>query len=294
MYLLVVIVRQSLYIQFQALPTVLQLDPVFFILSCLSLGLFSGLLGGMLGIGGGVIIVPALYLLYGSSDRFESPIMPVVAIATSLTCIIFTSASAAFAQYRRAMVLWDPAIKLLPALLIGSLLASFIIPSLPPALIKSAVAIFLALVAVVMATSWQPSPQLKFPGYLGASAVGLGAGFISGSAGIAGGNVIVPTLIFFNTPAHNATATSSFLGIPIALAGSLGYFWFAPEIINPELIGYVDQKAFICIVIGSVIAAPVGVKIAHSVSPALLKRVFGILLAAVSTKMIVDVLGLSN
>ena len=66
------------------------------------------------------------------------------------------------------------------------------------------------------------------------------------------------------------------------------------KIVNPELIGYVDQKAFICIVIGSVIAAPVGVKIAHSVSPALLKRVFGILLAAVSTKMIVDVLGLSN
>ena len=133
------------------------------------------------------------------------------------------------------------------------------------------------------ASSWSSLSR-----FFGSGLVGTSAGFVSGSAGIAGGNVIVPTLIFFNIPPHNATATSSFLGVPIALSGSLGYLFFSPQVTHPQLIGYVDTMAFISIISGSIIAAPIGVKIAHNISPPLLKKFFGGILILASTRMLID------
>ena len=264
------------------------MDPVFFISICLALGLFSGFIGGMLGIGGGIIIVPTLYLIYSTTNRFDDSNTLVVAIATSLSCIVFTSASAAFAQYRKKKVLWEIAIKLLPWLLAGSVLAAYVIPFVPILILKSGIAFFLMCVALIMISSWQPPAGRVFPGFFGSGLVGTSAGFVSGSAGIAGGNVIVPTLIFFNIPPHNATATSSFLGVPIALSGSLGYLFFSPQVTHPQLIGYVDTMAFISIISGSIIAAPTGVKIAHNISPPLLKKFFGGILILASTRMLID------
>ncbi len=244
----------------------------------------------MLGIGGGIIIVPTLYLVYNATNRFDDSSVLIVAIATSLSCIVFTSASAAYAQYRRKMVLWELVVKLLPWLLIGSVLASYLIPVVPTLVLKSAIAFFLISIAIVMISSWQPPAERFFPGYFGSGLIGTSAGFVAGSAGIAGGNVIVPTLIFFNIPPHNSTATSSFLGIPIALSASLGYLFFSPELTHPELIGYIDKKAFISIVLGSALAAPIGVKVAHKISPTLLKKIFGSMLILASSRMLIDVL----
>lgn len=243
----------------------------------------------MLGIGGGIIIVPTLYLIYGATNRFDDSNTLVVAIATSLSCIVFTSASAAFAQYRKKKVLWEIVIKLLPWLLAGSVLAAYLIPFVPTLILKSTIACFLICIAIIMISSWQPPAGRVFPGYFGSGLVGTSAGFVSGSAGIAGGNVIVPTLIFFNIAPHNSTATSSFLGVPIALSGSLGYLFLAPQAIHPELIGYVDKIAFIPIILGSITAAPIGVKIAHNISPPLLKKIFGCMLILASARMFVDV-----
>ena len=107
-------------------------------------------------------------------------------------------------------------------------------------------------------------------------------------AGIAGGNIIVPTLIFFNIQPHHATATSSFLGIPIAMSGALGYFLLSPGLIDPNLVGYVDKDAFIGIVLGAISGAPMGVRLAHKTSPQLLKKIFGIMLSVVSFRMFYD------
>ena len=188
------------------------------------LGLVSGFLGGLLGIGGGVVIVPALYLIYDTTNRFDSAFILIIAIATSLSCIVFTSASAAYAQYKKQMVQWHLVRKLLLSLLVGSMLSGVLVSSLDPSILKIIIASFLAAVALVMISSWQPTPERRLPGLTGSSFLGIGAGIASGSAGIAGGNIIVPTLIFFNIQPHHATATSSFLGIPIAMSGALGYF----------------------------------------------------------------------
>ena len=118
---------------------------------------------------------------------------------------------------------------------------------------------------------------------------------VSGVAGIAGGNVIVPTLIYFNTPVHQATATSSTLGVPIALAGAIGYVlagWQGTGSISETgwMLGYVYLPAFAAIVTTAVLTAPLGVKTAHRIEAAKLRKVFGGLLIFVAARMLYSAL----
>ena len=262
------------------------METYFFISLCLALGLFSGFLGGLLGIGGGVVIVPVLYFLFTLTGQYPPELAMLVAIATSLSCIVFTSASAAFTQVKAQRVKWDIVYKLLPYLLIGSFSAGYISPNLPPGVLRSMFGLFIGLVALIMLTNWKPQPNRTLPGSAGSSLIGMVAGLIAGLAGIAGGNVIVPTLIFFNIPAHNATATASALGVPIAGVGAVGYFVLAPAHHLPNLFGYIDVLAFLSIVIGAVITAPLGVKFAQKVPADSLKKVFGAMLGLVSLRML--------
>ena len=263
------------------------MEAPLFILLCLLLGLTSGFLGGLLGIGGGVVIVPLLSLYFDATGRFSSDSSVLIAVATSLSCIVFTSASAAYTQFRAGKIVWPIASKLVVFLLIGSLLAGYVAPELPASVFRLFIGIFLASVAVVMLLRWQPAPHRQLPGMVGCGGIGMGGGLLAGMAGIAGGNVIVPTLVYFNVPIHNATATSSALGVPIAFMGAVGYFWLSPPLAQPGLFGYIDVSAFVPIVIGALIAAPIGVKTAHRVAAPKLKRIFGVLLIFASARMIV-------
>jgi len=252
----------------------------------LILGLCSGFLGGLLGIGGGVVIVPTLYFMFTLTEQYPPELAMLVAIATSLSCIVFTSASAALTQIKAQRVKWDIVYKLLPFLLLGSFSAGYIAPNMPPGTLRWLFGIFIGLVAVIMLTSWKPKPHRTLPGYAASSVIGTFAGLVAGLAGIAGGNVIVPTLIFFNTPAHNATATASTLGVPIAGVGAVSYFLLAPDNNIAHLFGYIDAWAFVFIVIGAVVTAPIGVKFAQKVPADSLKKVFGAMLGLVSLRML--------
>lgn len=248
--------------------------------------MFSGFLGGLLGIGGGVVIVPILYFLYTFTGEYSPEVAMLVAIATSLSCIVFTSASAALTQIKAQRVNWNIVCKLLPFLLVGSFSAGYIAPNLPPGILRWFFGIFIGLISIIMLTNWKPEPNRTLPGYLGSSFIGAIAGLIAGLAGIAGGNAIVPALIFFNIPAHNATATASTLGVPIAGVGAMSYFVLAPTNDIPNLFGYIDGVAFLSIVIGAVIMAPLGVKFAQKVPAIRLKKVFGAMLMLVSLRML--------
>lgn len=253
----------------------------------LAVGLFSGFIGGLLGIGGGVIIVPVLFLLFSRTDVYPDEMVLLVAVATSLACIVFTSASAAYAQIKGKRVLWPIVTQLLPFLLLGSALAGYVAPQLPAEVLRLAFALFITLVAVVMYFDWKPAPSRQWPAGWAGAPIGLGAGLVSGLAGIAGGNVIVPTLIFFNTPAHQATATASTLGVPIAAVGALSYMLLAPATDMPGLVGYVDLQAFVFIVAGAVFAAPLGVRFAQRLPAKTLKRIFAAMLGLVAVRMLV-------
>lgn len=248
-----------------------------------AIGVISGLLGGMLGIGGGVVIVPALIIAYELTGQHAAADVTVIAVATSMSVIIFTSFSAAYTQFRAKKVRMDLALKLAPFFVLGSFAAGLSTPAFDPALLRALIGLFLLAVAFIMLINWKPDPNRQFPGLIGSGATGLAGGFVSGTAGIAGGNVIVPTLLYFNTPVHNATATSSGMGVPIALAGAVGYAFGEATGQTGSMLGLIDLKSWFAITLGAITCAPIGVKIAHRLPAATLKRVFGgfLLLAAI-------------
>lgn len=266
------------------------MDLPFFTIACVALGAVAGFLGGLLGIGGGVIIVPALIILLDTSGLTggDGLMTTLVAVGTSLASIIFTSAAAARAQIRAGMVEWEVVKRWAVPLILGSYLAGFVAAEMSVEVLRGLIGVFLLFVSVVMLTSWKPSPHRTLPGVGPSIAIAGSAGLVSGLAGIGGGNVVVPTLVFCNTPVHRATATSSTLGLPIALAGSLGYITrgFGETTFADGFLGFVYLPAFAAIVAATVLAAPLGVRVAHGLSPTPLRRAFGLLLIAVAIRMI--------
>ena len=266
---------------------------LYFISSCLIIGVGSGFLGGLLGIGGGVVIVPALLLLYAITERIPESWQMVVAVGTSLASIGFTSASAAWAQHRAGYVDWTLFRRLVVYFAAGSFLAGFLAPLLPPDGYRLFIGLFLAFAGIVMLTNWKPAPERRLPGPLGTGLIGVAGGNIAGLAGIAGGNVIVPTLVYYNIPVHAATATSSAMGVPIALVGAIGFFTAGTTMAPDTTSGFIDWLAMAPIVAGALVAAPLGVRTAHKLDAARLKRAFGILLLFVSVRLAWTALGSS-
>jgi uncharacterized membrane protein YfcA len=255
--------------------------------ACAGVGACAGFLGGLLGIGGGVVIVPALLLLF-EWQGFAAGTAAPVAVATSLATIIATSVAAARAQIRRGSVDWAIVRAWTPALLVGGLASGPVAQRLPEAALPWFIGLFLLAVSGIMLTAWQPAPHRTLPRGAPGIALGGGAGLLSGLAGIGGGNVIVPTLVFFNVPMRLATGTSSTLGLPIAVAGTIGFVLTGlgrPDL-PPGTLGFVHVPAAMAMAVLSFTVAPLGVAFAHRIPAARLKRIFGSLLAVVSARVL--------
>ena len=268
------------------------LDPQF-LFACAGIGALGGLLGGMLGIGGGVVIVPALLALFEVFGLPAAQAAP-IAVATSLTTIIATSAAAARAQWLRGSIDVELFRRWAPALVAGSLVSGPVAGQLPAGAFQAFIGCFLLAVGIIMSSAWQPSPHRALP--RGATGIALGgsAGLVSGMAGIGGGNVIVPTLVYFNVPIRLATGTSSAMGLPIALAGTISFLvagWDRTNLAAGTL-GFVHLPAALAIATLSFFAAPIGVAVAHRIPAAQLKRAFGFLLLLVSMRMLSATVGL--
>jgi uncharacterized membrane protein YfcA len=269
------------------------LDILVFTTICVLVGAVAGFLGGLLGIGGGVVIVPALILLFDADGTFRgvpgsAHLTTLVAVATSLATIVFTAAAAAFSQFRATMVEWVVVRRWVIAIIVGSYLAGFVAAELGVQVLRSLIGAFLLFVSGVMLTSWKPSPHRALPGPLASTGLAGVAGLVSGIAGIGGGNVVVPTLVFHNVPVHRATATSSTLGFPIAIAGTIGYVHrgWTETTLGDGLLGYVYLPAFAAIASATLVFAPLGVRLAHRLHPQPLRRAFGALLLVVALRMI--------
>ncbi|KQV92534.1 sulfite exporter TauE/SafE family protein [Pelomonas sp. Root1237] len=254
----------------------------------LALGLAAGFLAGLLGIGGGMLMVPILTFIL--SQRGVEPGLAVkMAIATSMATIMFTSLSSVRAHHQRGAVRWDLVKGLAPGILIGGLLAGAGLF----ALLKGA---WLALVfaAFVSFSGWQmlrnkrPAPSRQMPGTTGQFSAGAGIGLLSGMVGAGGGFVSVPFMVWCNVPVHLAVATSAALGFPIAVANTLGYViggWgLTPAL--PGSVGYLYLPALALIAVASVTMAPLGARAAHAMDVAQLKRVFAMLLFSLAAYML--------
>lgn len=265
----------------------MSLDPLF-LAELLVLGLCSGFLAGLLGIGGGMLMVP--FLTWMISQRGVSADMAVkMAIATSMATIMFTSISSVRAHHKRGAVRWDLVRGLAPGILIGGLTAGAgIFALLKGSWLALFFAAFVGFSAFQMLLDKKPKPSRQMPGTAGQLGAGAGIGLLSGMVGAGGGFVSVPFMTWCNIPMHNAVATSAALGFPIALANTVGYIvggWSLPPAL-PGTLGYLFLPALAVIAVASVSMAPLGARAAHAMNVRQLKRAFALLLFALAAYML--------
>ena len=275
-----------LYVVRELTEKTVSLETIFFIVFCLGLGISSGFLAGLLGIGGGIVIVPALAIYFSEFNRHSPEHTLIVAVATSLACIVFTTMSAAITQIRAGRVDIIAVRRLLPTLIIGSPIAGYLAPMLPIPLLKLFFGSFFLMVAAVMFWQWRPAPNRQLPGAGPSAIIGAVAGCVSALVGIAGGNILVPTLSYFNIPPHRATATASALGVPLALFGAVSYAISSKPATDLAMLGWIDLQALLPVIAGAVITAPFGVRYAQRVPADKLKRLFAVMLLLAAARML--------
>ncbi|MCL2913419.1 sulfite exporter TauE/SafE family protein [Shewanella corallii] len=264
------------------------MDTVIWIFSlCVLLGGLVGFAAGLLGIGGGLMIVPALMYLLPSAG-IDSSQLPHVAIATSLAAIILTSFSSARAHQKRQNISWPIFYRLVPGILLGALLSGFVSELIPAEQLKQAFAIFVILMAVQMAFPLKPSQGEGLPGNGLVFPVTIVIAVIAGLMGIGGGVLLVPLLSYWGMQMRFAVGLSSMMGLIIATGGTLGYIvagWNTPELPSGTL-GYIYLPALAGIVTSSVLVAPLGVAAASSWPTPVLKKIFAGLLMVIGIKLI--------
>ena len=262
------------------------LDPLL-IIELAALGLCTGFLAGLLGIGGGMIMVPFITAIL--TARGVAPDLAVkMAIATSMATIIFTSVSSVRAHHQRGAVRWDIVKLLAPGIVLGAALASLgVFAVLKGSWLALLFAAFVSFSATQMLLNKKPKPSRTLPGTAGQLGAGTTIGFLSGLVGAGGGFVSVPFMTWCNVAIHNAVATSAALGFPIALANVVGYLFSGQGVAGrPDgSFGYVFVPALVVIATASVLMAPLGVKAAHALPVASLKKVFASILYALAAYM---------
>jgi len=261
------------------------------IAALLLLGCATGFVAGLLGIGGGMLLVPFLTMLF-TLRAFPEEHLVHMAIATSLATILFTSISSVRAHHKRGAVLW-PVVKVLaPGILVGSLIGAQIAGRLPTVFIALFFGVFVGFSALQMLRDKKPKPSRELPRPLGMFGVGNGIGAVSALVGIGGGALSIPFMMWCNVPVHHAIGTSAAIGFPIAVAGTIGFIVNGlsfPDLPAPHL-GYLYLPALFGLACFSFFLAPLGAKLAHKTPVVTLKRVYAVFLIVIATRMIWGIL----
>ena len=251
------------------------------------LGAVAGVLAGLLGIGGGLVIVPMLTFMFTAQGLPHEHILH-LALGTSLTSIIFTSISSMRAHHKKGAVIWPVILRITPGIIFGTLFGSWVAAGLSTNALKVVFAVFLFYVATQMLLGIKPKPSRAIPGTGGIFGAGSIIGIFSSLVGIGGGTLSVPFLVWCNTAMHTAIGTSAAIGFPIALAGAAGYIingWGAANL-PPGTLGFVHLTALGGIVIASVCTAPLGAALAHRLPVPKLKKIFATLLYLLAFRML--------
>lgn len=253
-------------------------------------GAIAGVLAGLLGIGGGLVIVPMLVFCF-TWQGFPHQLIMHLALGTSMASIIFTATSSFWAHHKRGAVYWVVVRRIVLGIFLGTFLGSCFAARMSTNFLKAFFVIFLYYVAIQMLMNRRPKPSRQLPGKLGMFGVGNVIGAVSSLVGIGGGTLSVPFMIWSNITMHNAIGTSAAIGFPIAIAGTLGYIYNGLKIPNlPDYtLGYVYLPALGGIICASVLTAPLGVRLAHRLPVPKLKRIFAILLLLVGSRMLMGI-----
>ena len=251
------------------------------------LGVFAGFVAGLFGVGGGLTIVPLLFMLF-TAQAFPVEHSMHLALGTSMATIVFTSISSMRAHHSHGAVRWDIVKGLAPGLMIGTLSGSFFaawVPTRPLAMVFTVIVYYASLQMVL---DFKPKPHRQLPGTAGTVLIGTMIGIVSSLVAAGGGFLTIPFMVFCNVVIHQAVGTSSALGFPIAVAGTIGYIASGLKVQGlPEYsLGFVYLPAFVGVVAISFLMAPVGARLAHKLPVKKLKRAFGVFLALLASKML--------
>ena len=256
------------------------------------LGAVVGFVAGLLGVGGGGIMVPILTTLF-LAQGFALAQVVHMALGTSMAAIVLTSISSLRAHHAHGAVHWGVVRRITPGILVGTFAGTFIASRVDTAGLAIFFAVFMAYMSIQMLLNIKPKPSRELPGLAGMTAVGLGIGGVSALVAIGGGSLTVPFLTWCSVPAHRAIGTSAALGLPIALAGAIGYVvmgWGHPGL-PPYSLGYVYLPAVIGVSAVSYFTAPLGAALAHRLPVRTLKRIFALVLLALLAKMLHSLFG---
>jgi hypothetical protein len=256
-------------------------------------GLLGGLVAGLLGVGGGIVIVPVLYFVLGGMGVDEGLRMK-IAVATSLTTIIFTSLSSARSHHSKGAVdfglikAW--ALPIFVGVVAGTLFAAYV-----PGLVLTGVFAVVALLVAINMTLRARSPAIAddFPHPVFKALSGIFVGAISAMMGIGGGTISVPLLTAFGFDIRKAVGTASALGFVIAIPGTIGYVLAglgAPDL-PAGSIGYLNLIALVALVPLTMLVAPLGARLAHNIPRAALSYAFAAFLTLTAVRMGWDVAG---
>lgn len=255
------------------------------------LGIVTGFAAGMLGIGGGVLMVPVLSMMLSAQGYGGEALH--LALGTSMAAILFTSLSSLRAHHRHGAILWRVVFQITPGILCGTLLGSLLAAHVPARPLGIFFALFMCFTATQMIFNFKPKAARELPGTPGVLGVGVGIGAFSALVAIGGGTLTVPFLTWCNVKVQNAIGTSAAVGCPIAIGGTLGYLyngWSEPAL-PPGSLGYVFLPALLWIIPFSMLTAPLGARMTHRLPIATLKRLFACLLIALAARMLWKLFG---
>lgn len=255
---------------------------------CLVLGAVAGTLSGLFGLGGGVLIVPALVVIFHWA-HFPSELAIHMAMGTSLATIIFTASSSTYGHYKQGSVDWKIVCQLTTGIVIGAFSGSWLAHFINGRWLEWAFGVYLILIALKMLFAHQQVSNRSMPSIWVTNCVGIFIGFKSAIFGVGGGTVTVPFLNYFGQPMKRAAGISAACGLPIAISGTLGYLFAGSQhdILPQWSVGYVYLPAWLGIILTSSIFARFGAKLSHIWSQQRLQRLFAILLFAIAAKIFI-------
>lgn len=250
-------------------------------------GIVGGLLSGMLGIGGGIIVVPLLIYLLPLMG-IPMPLVVPMAIGTSLATIVVTTASGAYAHHKNGLILWPWVRLIAPLLVVGGVIGGYVGASIDPVILQRVFASVLLLLAVRMIWKVQPRAQDKRIRRTPVRLWSVIIGVVSALVGIGGGALVVPLLHYYQVVMRNAVAVAAVCSVLLALFGTATYAWMGRSGVDvPWAVGFVYLPAWLGIGVFSVLMAPVGAMLAHRLPVRYLQRAFALLLIVVSLHLFV-------
>ncbi|NOD29083.1 TSUP family transporter [Ruegeria atlantica] len=260
----------------------------------LAIGALAGVLAGLLGVGGGIVLVPAFFYAFQTLG-YGGPQLMQLCLATSLATIIVTSVRSVLAHNKKGAVDWDILRGWGPGIVVGAIIGVLVASALRTEALQALFGILGMVIGAYLGlgrSEWRLGDVM--PGGIKRAILSPAVGFLSVLMGIGGGSFGVPLMSLYNTPIHRAVATAAGFGVIIAVPSVIGFLFLdiAPEHRPPLTIGAVNLVAFGIVVAMTMITAPWGVKLAHAMDPKPLKRVFAVFLTLVALNMLRKAVGL--